>query len=96
MKKLSPLIFLILFINSLSAQTVDSIIDIRDNQIYKVVEIGQQWWMQENLNIGTQINGSQDESNNGIIEKYCYSDMLHLPQSNASQFIIYLYGYSLT
>ena len=71
MKKLSLLIFSFLLINSLSAQTVDSIIDIRDSQIYKIVKIGQQWWMQENLNTGTRIDGAQDAADNGIIEKYC-------------------------
>ncbi len=74
MKKLPILIFSILFINSLSAQTVDSIIDIRDSQVYKIVKIGQQWWMQENLNIGTRIDGPQDVSDNGIIEKFCYGN----------------------
>ena len=54
---------------------VDSIIDIRDGQIYKVVKIGQQWWMQENLNIGAQINSPMEAANNNIIEKYCYDDL---------------------
>ncbi len=30
--------------------------------------------MQENLNIGTRIDGSQDAADNGVIEKYCYLD----------------------
>jgi uncharacterized protein (TIGR02145 family) len=74
MKKLFIFIGSIFFISSLSAQIVDSIIDIRDNQVYKVVKIGQQWWMQENLNIGTRIDGSQNAADNGIIEKYCYDN----------------------
>jgi len=53
---------------------IDKIIDFRDSQIYKVVKIGQQWWMQENLNIGTRIDGSQDGTDNGMIEKYCYDN----------------------
>ena len=28
----------------------------------------------ENLNIGTRINGTQDDTDNGIIEKYCYDN----------------------
>jgi uncharacterized protein (TIGR02145 family) len=52
----------------------DSIIDTRDGQIYKIVKIGDQWWMQENLNIGTRIDNSQNSSDNGTIEKYCYNN----------------------
>lgn len=77
MKKFSILFFSFMLINSISAQTVDSIIDIRDGQVYKIVEIGQQWWMQENLNIGNRINSTLDASNNRIIEKYCYNNDLN-------------------
>ncbi len=41
---------------------------------YTIVEIGAQIWMAENLNVGTRINGSLDQTNNSIIEKYCYDD----------------------
>jgi uncharacterized protein (TIGR02145 family) len=41
---------------------------------YQTVQIGTQCWFKENLNIGTRINGSQDQTNNGVIEKYCYDD----------------------
>jgi uncharacterized protein (TIGR02145 family) len=30
--------------------------------------------MKENLDVGTRINGIQDQTDNGIIEKYCYED----------------------
>ncbi len=30
--------------------------------------------MAENLNVGSMINGSSNQTNNGIIEKYCYDD----------------------
>lgn len=76
MKKLSILIFSLLLINSLSAQTVDSIIDIRDSQVYKVVKIGQQWWMQENLNNGIMIDSTQVATDNSVVEKYCYHNSL--------------------
>ena len=47
--------------------------DTRDGQTYETVQIGEQCWMAENLNIGTMINGSGNQSDNGEIEKYCYS-----------------------
>ncbi|MCK4664497.1 MAG: hypothetical protein KAT68_16630 [Bacteroidales bacterium] len=43
-------------------------------QVYNTVLIGSQCWLKENLNIGTRINSSQDQTDNGIIEKYCYDD----------------------
>ncbi|MFK5857053.1 MAG: FISUMP domain-containing protein [Bacteroidota bacterium] len=41
---------------------------------YNTVLIGSQCWMAENINIGTRVDGSIDQTNNGIIEKYCYDD----------------------
>lgn len=39
------------------------------------VQIGSQIWMNKNLNVGTMINSSVSQSNNGIIEKYCYNNL---------------------
>jgi uncharacterized protein (TIGR02145 family) len=39
---------------------------------YGVVTIGTQTWMEENLNIGTPIPITQEQKDNGIIEKWCY------------------------
>jgi|GEM_PF-1742761 len=41
---------------------------------YNTVQIGTQCWLKENLDVGTMIQGSQNPSNNGIIEKYCYDN----------------------
>lgn len=49
-------------------------IDSRDNQVYSTVQIGSQCWMKENLNYGIRIDGTSDQTNNSIIEKYCYND----------------------
>ena len=54
-----------------------------DGKIYNTVQIGNQCWLKENLDVGTQIfreetylygetNGFQ--TNNGIIEKCCYDN----------------------
>ncbi|MBC8488024.1 MAG: fibrobacter succinogenes major paralogous domain-containing protein [Bacteroidetes bacterium] len=49
-------------------------IDSRDGQSYKWVRIGDQIWMAENLNVGTMIYGSQGQTNDRNIEKYCYKN----------------------
>jgi uncharacterized protein (TIGR02145 family) len=43
-------------------------------QDYGVVEIGSQCWLGENLNVGTRIDGSSEQTDNATIEKYCYDD----------------------
>jgi uncharacterized protein (TIGR02145 family) len=43
-------------------------------QIYHTVQIGSQCWLRENLNVGTMIFGNVDQTNNGVVEKYCYND----------------------
>ena len=53
---------------------VSPIVDLRDSQSYNTVEIGTQCWMAENLNIGTRIDGSRKQTDNAILEKYCYGD----------------------
>lgn len=42
---------------------------------YPVVRIGSQVWMAKNLNDGTRINGNQEQTDNGIMEKYCYDNL---------------------
>ncbi|NVN96881.1 hypothetical protein HXX01_01400, partial [Candidatus Nomurabacteria bacterium] len=42
---------------------------------YNTVQIGPQCWLKENLNLGTRINGSQNQTNDNQIEKYCYNDL---------------------
>jgi len=51
-------------------------------QVYHTVEIDDQCWFKENLNIGTRINGIQNQHNNSTIEKYCYNDL----ESNCDEY----------
>jgi uncharacterized protein (TIGR02145 family) len=43
-------------------------------QTYQTIQIGNQCWFRENLNIGTRIDGTASQSNNTQIEKYCYNN----------------------
>jgi uncharacterized protein (TIGR02145 family) len=43
-------------------------------QTYNTIEIGNQCWMAENLNVGDMINDTLEMKDNGVIEKYCYDN----------------------
>jgi len=43
-------------------------------QNYNTVLIGTQCWFKENLNVGTMITGTSEQTDNGTIEKYCYNN----------------------
>jgi uncharacterized protein (TIGR02145 family) len=62
---------------STACNGVSSITDSRDGQVYPIVGIGTQCWMAKNLNVGTMIpTANGDQTNNQVIEKYCFSDQL--------------------
>lgn len=44
-------------------------------QNYTTVQIGTQCWFKENLNIGTMIPATTNQTNDSIIEKYCYNNI---------------------
>jgi len=44
-------------------------------RIYTTVVIGNQCWFKENINVGTLITGTSEQTNNGSIEKYCYENI---------------------
>ncbi|MFA5803444.1 MAG: FISUMP domain-containing protein [Melioribacteraceae bacterium] len=70
--------------NSLLADTSDNVFSINyvngydsityAGKIYHTVKIGNQTWLQENLDIGTMIQTNTASSDNGTIEKYCYDN----------------------
>lgn len=45
-----------------------------ENKWYHTIQIFSQCWMKENLDAGTMIMGSQNQSDNGLVEKYCYAN----------------------
>jgi uncharacterized protein (TIGR02145 family) len=45
-----------------------------EGKTYNTVQIGNQCWLRENLDVGVMILGSQEQTNNGVIEKYCYDN----------------------
>jgi uncharacterized protein (TIGR02145 family) len=59
-----------------------NITDSRDGQVYPTVLIGEQCWIAKNMNVGTFIYGVGDQTNNYVIEKFCYQNQ----PSNCSAF----------
>lgn len=60
-----------------NAEGTKTLVDPRDGKTYKIVQVGTQWWMAENLNYSTSgsfVSGSKKQSNNDSIDKYCLSD----------------------
>lgn len=51
-------------------------------KIYHTVKIGSQCWLKENLNVGVMVDSAQMQSNNDVIEKYCY----HNDPANCSKY----------
>ncbi len=45
-----------------------------EGQVYHTIVIGNQCWLDENLNVGIMINGDFNQTNNDTIEKYCYDN----------------------
>ena len=78
--KLNFLIFFTLltlfgFADTAKAWTCGSaLVDSRDSKSYSTALIGTQCWMQQNLNVGNLITGVTTQTNNAVIEKYCYSN----------------------
>ncbi len=52
----------------------DPFMESRDGRIYNSVQIGNRCWMAENINIGTMINGSDNQTDDEVFKKYCYSN----------------------
>jgi len=51
------------------------------NEYYLTIQIGDQCWLKENLNVGTMINSTSggsdfngEQTNNSTVEKYCYNN----------------------
>jgi uncharacterized protein (TIGR02145 family) len=49
--------------------------DGRDGKTYATIQIGNQCWMAQNINIGSRINTPTYMQNNQVIEKYCYDNL---------------------
>jgi len=54
---------------------LSSLTDSRDSKIYSIVSIGEQCWMQQNLNVGVRVAGTSNQGTScSSIEKYCYDN----------------------
>ncbi len=47
-----------------------------EGQSYSTIEIGDQCWFAENLNVGKRIDSTSNQTDNDTIEKYCYRDSI--------------------
>jgi uncharacterized protein (TIGR02145 family) len=45
-----------------------------EGKTYETVVIGSQCWMKQNINVGTMIDVSVGQTNDSIVEKYCYNN----------------------
>jgi len=45
-----------------------------DGKNYQTILINTQCWFQQNLNVGTRIDGNVNQTDNGFVEKHCYND----------------------
>jgi uncharacterized protein (TIGR02145 family) len=45
-----------------------------EGKTYHTILIGEQCWLKENLNVGSILQAGISQSNNGVIEKYCYNN----------------------
>jgi uncharacterized protein (TIGR02145 family) len=43
-------------------------------QLYPTVQIDDQCWLKENMNLGVMVHGDTNMTDNGIVEKYCYDN----------------------
>lgn len=46
-----------------------------NGNVYGIVQIGSQCWLDRNMNVGTRINGASAQTNDYQYQKYCYGDV---------------------
>jgi len=61
------------FATNIPCLGVDSVL--YEDQWYHTIQVFNQCWLKENLNVGEYLNSSQTPTNNGVIEKYCMGDI---------------------
>jgi len=64
---------------------------------YQTVIIGDQIWMAENLNIGGMISGNAEQTNDSLMERYCYNNdtnncVIYGGLYQWAEMVQYLYG----
>src|ERR1035437_8681946 len=76
MKRVSILsIFLLFYISSYAQKPCPGVPTVKyAGKTYHTVQIGSRCWLKKNLDVGTRINVTVEQTNNGTIEKYCYED----------------------
>ncbi len=75
MKKLFLLIIIAGQIKAQTCNSLSTMTDSRDGQVYTIVQIGIQWWMAQNLNYGTMLPYSGQVAQTKPGQKYCYNNI---------------------
>lgn len=65
-------LYIVQFATNVACPGIDSVL--YADQWYHTIQVFGQCWLKENLNVGTMVNGNQQQTNNGVIEKYCYAN----------------------
>ncbi|MEI7452190.1 MAG: FISUMP domain-containing protein [Candidatus Falkowbacteria bacterium] len=55
-----------------------------DTCTYDTMLIGSQCWMRQSLNVGTIVTGATSQTNNSLLEKYCYNNDSAICQSDGA------------
>lgn len=59
---------------TLTYKVTESKPPLADNDSANWIIIGSQKWAKANLNVGTMVTGATEQTNNSILEKYCYNN----------------------
>jgi uncharacterized protein (TIGR02145 family) len=65
----------ITFLNTATTPFVCGDVILYGGETYPTVQIESQCWFQKNLNVGTRIAGSSNQTSGNGIEKYCYNNL---------------------
>ncbi len=73
------------FATNASCPGIDSVF--YESKWYHTIQVFGQCWLKENLNVGTMVNGNQQQTNNGVIERYCYANSANICATDGALYL---------